>query len=151
MTRITLAIVAAALWLAAPVAAHAAGLGRLTVLSPLGQPLNAEIEIVSLRPGEEDGLSARLASSEAFKQAGIDPNAALTGGATYTATVSGATDPNGQPMTAPVAWSFTTATPQTCPCSIWGSGATPAHASMGVGSGGRARLRQRESNGDGCG
>ena len=77
MTRITLAIVAAALWLAAPVSAHAAGLGRLTVLSPLGQPLNAEIEIVSLRPGEEDGLSARLASSEAFKQAGIDPNAAL--------------------------------------------------------------------------
>jgi pilus assembly protein FimV len=77
MTRITLAIVAAALWLTAPVAAHAAGLGRLTVLSPLGQPLNAEIEIVSLRPGEEDGLSARLASPEAFKQAGIDPNAAL--------------------------------------------------------------------------
>jgi pilus assembly protein FimV len=58
-------------------AAHAAGLGRLTVLSPLGQPLNAEIEIVSLRPGEEDGLSAQLASPDAFSQAGIEPNAAL--------------------------------------------------------------------------
>ncbi|HUF82766.1 MAG TPA: FimV/HubP family polar landmark protein [Burkholderiales bacterium] len=79
MSRISLAIIAAALWLAAPIAAQAAGLGRLTVLSPLGQPLNAEIEIVSLRPGEEDGLSARLASPEAFRQAGIEPNAALSG------------------------------------------------------------------------
>ena len=79
MSRISLAIIAAALWLAAPIAAQAAGLGRLTVLSPLGQPLNAEIEIVSLRPGEEDGLSARLASPEAFHQAGIEPNAALNG------------------------------------------------------------------------
>ena len=50
---------AAALLLAAPLPAHAAGLGKLTVLSPLGQPLNAEIEIVSLQPGEEDGLTAR--------------------------------------------------------------------------------------------
>jgi pilus assembly protein FimV len=65
MSRISLAIIAAALWLAAPVAAHAAGLGQLTVLSPLGQPLNAEIEIVSLRPGEEEGLSAQLAARPA--------------------------------------------------------------------------------------
>ncbi len=79
MSRISLAIIAAALWLAAPVAAHAAGLGQLTVLSPLGQPLNAEIEIVSLRPGEEEGLSAQLASLDAFRQAGIEPHAALNG------------------------------------------------------------------------
>jgi len=61
VSRISIAIFAAALGLAGPFAAHAAGLGRLTVLSPLGQPLNAEIEIVSLQPGEEEGLSARLA------------------------------------------------------------------------------------------
>jgi pilus assembly protein FimV len=79
MSRISLAIIAAALWLAAPMAAHAAGLGRLTVLSPLGQPLNAEIEIVSLRPGEEDGLNAQLASPDAFTQAGIEPHVALNG------------------------------------------------------------------------
>ena len=77
MRRITVAIIAAALWLAAPVA-QAAGLGRLTVLSPLGQPLNAEIEIVALRPGEDDGLSARLATPDAFRQAGIEPTAAHT-------------------------------------------------------------------------
>src|SRR5258705_12234520 len=67
-----IAIVAAALCLAVLPAAHAAGLGKLTVLSALGQPLNAEVEIVSLQPGEEDGLAARLGSPEAFKGAGID-------------------------------------------------------------------------------
>jgi pilus assembly protein FimV len=62
---------------AAPIAVHAAGLGRLTVLSPLGQPLNAEIEIVALRAGEEDTLSARIAPLEAFEAAGIEPSAVL--------------------------------------------------------------------------
>ena len=60
-----------------PSAACAAGLGNLTVQSMLGQPLNAEIEIVSLQGGEGDTLAARLASSEAFRQANIDLNPAL--------------------------------------------------------------------------
>ena len=79
MSRNSTAILAAALWLAASCAAQAAGLGRLTVLSPLGQPLHGEIEIVSLQPGEADGLSARLAPEEAFRQAGIEPSPALIG------------------------------------------------------------------------
>jgi pilus assembly protein FimV len=74
---ISVAILAGILGLAAPFAAQAAGLGRLTVLSPLGSPLNAEIEIVSLQSGEEDGLSARLASADAYRQAGIEPSSAL--------------------------------------------------------------------------
>src|SRR5216117_3407041 len=69
-------MIAAAFWLASPMV-HAAGLGQLSVISPLGQPLLAEIEIVSLQPGEEEGLSARLAAPEAFEQAGIDINPAL--------------------------------------------------------------------------
>ena len=77
MSRFSIAILAAALTLAAPLAAYAAGLGRLTVLSPLGQPLNAEIEIVSLQSGEEQGLSARIAPMEAFRQAGIEPSPVL--------------------------------------------------------------------------
>ena len=51
---------------------HAAGLGRLTVLSGLGQPLRAEIEVVSLQKGEADSLQARLAPPEAFQQAGVE-------------------------------------------------------------------------------
>lgn len=75
---ITIAVVASVLWLAA-FAAHAAGLGRLTVLSALGQPLVAEVEVVSLQPGEEDTLSARLASPDAFSAAGIQISPALLG------------------------------------------------------------------------
>src|SRR3989454_5059599 len=69
-------MIAAAFWLASPMV-HAAGLGQLSVISPLGQPLNAEIEIVSLQPGEEEGLVARFASPDAFRAAGIDFNPAL--------------------------------------------------------------------------
>jgi len=69
-------MIAAAFWLASPMV-HAAGLGQLSVISPLGQPLNAEIEIVSLQPGEEEGLVARLAPPDAFRAAGIDFNPAL--------------------------------------------------------------------------
>ncbi|HVL37439.1 MAG TPA: FimV/HubP family polar landmark protein [Burkholderiales bacterium] len=79
MSKISIGIVAAALSLATPFLAHAAGLGRLTVFSPLGQPLNAEIEIVSLQPGEEDSLTVRPAPIEAFRNAGIEPSPALLG------------------------------------------------------------------------
>jgi len=77
VVRSSISIVVAAAWLAFASLANAAGLGRLTVLSPLGQPLLAEIEIVSVQPGEEEGLTARLASPEAFETAGIDINPAL--------------------------------------------------------------------------
>jgi len=60
-----------------PSLAWAAGLGKLSVLSQLGQPLRAEIEIVSLQKGEGDTLGARLAPGEVFRQANIDLNAAL--------------------------------------------------------------------------
>lgn len=50
---------------------HAAGLGKISVLSALGQPLRAEIEVTATRE-ELTSLSARLASHDAFKQAGIE-------------------------------------------------------------------------------
>jgi len=59
--------------------AEAAGLGRLTVQSALGQPLQAEVEITSLAPDESSSLSAKLATPEAFRQAGLEYNPALTG------------------------------------------------------------------------
>src|SRR5881394_858565 len=75
LKKVTKAVVMAAL--ALPFAVQAAGLGKITLLSALGQPLNAEIEIVSLQPGEED-LSAKLASPQAFAQAGIEANPVLS-------------------------------------------------------------------------
>ena len=58
--------------------AHAAGLGKITVLSGLGQPLRAEVEI-SATPDELQNMTARLASSEAFRQAGIDFSPSVSG------------------------------------------------------------------------
>lgn len=54
-----------------PLGAYAAGLGRLTVLSPLGQPLRAELELTASRE-ELSSLTAKVATADAFKQAGID-------------------------------------------------------------------------------
>lgn len=59
--------------------AHAAGLGRLTVTSSLGQPLRAEIDLTSVTREEAASLTARLASADAFRQAGIEYNPALLG------------------------------------------------------------------------
>ena len=59
--------------------AHAAGLGKLTVLSALGQPLQAEIELTSVSKDEIGSLTAKLASVDAFKQANVDFNPALIG------------------------------------------------------------------------
>src|SRR5437763_14972098 len=57
---------------------HAAGMGKLTVLSALGQPLRAEIELTAGSPEEAAGLSAKLASPEAFRTATIAFKPALT-------------------------------------------------------------------------
>jgi pilus assembly protein FimV len=60
-----------------PSAAEAAGLGKLTVLSSLGQPLRAEIELTAVTSEEASELVAKLASPEAFRAANIDFNSAL--------------------------------------------------------------------------
>jgi pilus assembly protein FimV len=57
--------------------AYAAGLGKLTVLSSLGQPLRAEIELTAVSKDEVGALTAKLASAEAYRQANIDFHPAL--------------------------------------------------------------------------
>lgn len=70
---------AIALALAAlPLGADAAGLGNIKVLSVLGQPLLAEIDITASHE-EAPTLAARLAPHEAFQQAGIEYNPAISG------------------------------------------------------------------------
>lgn len=55
--------------------AEAAGLGKLTVLSGLGEPLNAEIEVESATPEELGSLSAAIASPEAYAVQGLQRTA----------------------------------------------------------------------------
>jgi pilus assembly protein FimV len=61
-------------WLAIfalPGNSFALGLGEIDVSSFLNQPLNAEIEVISARPGEIDDLLVSLASRDSFARAGL--------------------------------------------------------------------------------
>lgn len=72
--RKTLLVMAMA---SAPLLGHAAGLGKISVYSTLGQPLKAEIEITATAE-ELSSLRAKLASLETFSQAEIDYNPVLS-------------------------------------------------------------------------
>jgi pilus assembly protein FimV len=62
-----------------PWVADAAGLGRLTLLSALGQPFLAEIELISVGKDELNSLSAKLAPPEVYRQKNLQFNQAMTG------------------------------------------------------------------------
>ena len=55
-----------------PWVADAAGLGKITVNSALGQPLRAEIELIAVPKDDIDLLVAKVASSEDYRRAGIE-------------------------------------------------------------------------------
>ncbi|MBS0321235.1 MAG: FimV family protein [Proteobacteria bacterium] len=71
----TLSLVATAL--ALPHAAHALGLGKLTVDSALGQPLSARIELTSATREELDSLTARIADPSIYSQNQLNYQGAL--------------------------------------------------------------------------
>lgn len=58
--------------------AHALSLGRLNVLSSIGEPLRAEVEILDLTAADADSLRPALASAEAYKAMGLDYNPDLS-------------------------------------------------------------------------
>jgi pilus assembly protein FimV len=62
-------LLAASLLLSAAV--HALGMGGINVTTALGQPLQAEIELMAVSRADKDGLAARLASSDEYKTAGL--------------------------------------------------------------------------------
>ncbi len=66
-----LLLIAGLFVMAAP--AFALGLGRIEVKSQHGQPLLAEIPVVSSDPAELRRLQARLASPDTFARIGLDP------------------------------------------------------------------------------
>ncbi len=72
----------AAMMLAFWGSAGAAGLGRINVMSSLGQPLRAEVEL-SATADELDSMVARMAPPEAFKRANME-YASLLGGVKMT-------------------------------------------------------------------
>jgi pilus assembly protein FimV len=68
LKRITVALCMALV----PISVFAAGLGKLNVMSGLGEPLKAEIELISVTPEELNSLAASIASEEAYSVQGIE-------------------------------------------------------------------------------
>lgn len=60
-----------------PAYVEAAGMGKIKVLSALGEPLRAEIDVIASKD-ELQGMSVRLASPEAFDKVGIEYAHSLT-------------------------------------------------------------------------
>jgi len=63
--------------LLSPALALAAQLGRITIDSGVGEPLRAEIAIVSVSAAEAESLEARIPSTDAYWRANIEPTPAL--------------------------------------------------------------------------
>ena len=59
--------------------AAALSLGRITVLSALGEPLRAEIDVLDINADEAASLKATVALPEAFRAAGLEYNPAMSG------------------------------------------------------------------------
>lgn len=67
MSTFQLKKIAFALSLSAVITAHAAGLGTMVSNSKLGEPLNAEIELLAVAPGELSSIQAALASDQVYQ------------------------------------------------------------------------------------
>ena len=82
-----------ALLLTAPLAL-ALGLGQIEVKSRVGEPLLAEVPIISADPSELENLQARLASPETFRRIGLEPPTGLVSDLHFDI----ALDPRGRPV-----------------------------------------------------
>lgn len=58
--------------------AHALALGRVNVLSALGEPLRAEVDVPDINADEAASLRTTVAGPDAFKAAGLEYNPALS-------------------------------------------------------------------------
>lgn len=67
MSTFQLKKIAFALSLSTALTAHAAGLGSMISSSKLGEPLNAEIELLAVTPGELSSIQAALASEQVYQ------------------------------------------------------------------------------------
>jgi hypothetical protein len=83
----------------------------------------------TLRDAASNPVAATTAYNAATRTVTLTPNAALANSATYTATLSGATDPAGNVMD-PVTWSFTTEAPETVKPTV--TSKTPAAGATAV-------------------
>ncbi|KPM57829.1 hypothetical protein CcI49_24070 [Frankia sp. CcI49] len=96
-----------------------------TVTATISEDITSGSASFVLRDAANVVVPSTVAFNAQERKLTLTPNATLASGSTYTAVLSGAADAAGNVMN-PVSWSFTTAGPRTCPCTIWDASATPA-------------------------
>ena len=79
LTRPVLSGLALAAMLACASGVHAFSLGRMNVMSALGEPLRAEIDVTSLTAEQSASLQIGLAAAEVYRAAGMDYSELLRG------------------------------------------------------------------------
>ncbi len=79
LTHPVLSGLALAAMLACAPGAHAFSLGRMSVMSALGEPLRAEIDVTSLTAEQSASLQVGLAAAEVYRAAGMDYSELLRG------------------------------------------------------------------------
>ena len=81
----------------------------------------------TLKDASNNSVAGSVSFNAGNTVATFTPSSSLAGSTTYTATVSGAQNASGTPMSSPFTWTFTTGAVAQCPCSIW-QDAAPAGA-----------------------
>ena len=85
---------------------------RTTIRATFSEPVQTASIVFELRNAAGNLVPSSVTYDEASKTAILTPSAELSANTTHTAGLTAAIDVDGNPLTAPSAWSFTTATPQ---------------------------------------
>ena len=91
------------------------------------QPVTPSTVSFTVKDSGGNAVGGSVSFNGADTVATFTPASSLAAGTTYTATVSGAQNSSGTPMSSPFSWTFSTGAAAQCPCSIW-QGAAPSGA-----------------------
>jgi hypothetical protein len=86
------------------------------------QPVTPGTVSFTVKDSANNTVNGTVSLNAADTVATFTPTSSLAGSTTYTATVSGAQNASGTPMSSPFSWSFSTGSVAQCPCSIWQNG-----------------------------
>jgi hypothetical protein len=105
------------------------------ITATFSQAISPGTATVSVTGSDNSSVAGAMSLGSGGTVVTFTPSNSLANGTTYTVTVSNAVDTTGVPMSDPVTWQFTTAASSgslnSCPCTLFPSGATPGTTASG--------------------